>query len=69
MPTEGERRSQAARQEASAREDQAMSTAIAFLIGLSIQPYVSFAFEYWLTRPRRLKPFDLFDHCKGCTIK
>lgn len=47
-----------------------MKTAIAFLIGLSIQPYISLALEYWLTRPRRLKPFDIYDHCgPECSIR
>lgn len=42
-----------------------------FLFGLAAQPYVSLAFEWWLTRPARLSHDQsaYFDHCKGCSIK
>lgn len=43
---------------------------LAFLVGLTIQPYAQIAIEFWLSRPRRIKPRDLFDHCgPECTIR
>jgi hypothetical protein len=46
-----------------------MKTALLLLLGMTIQPYLSLAYEHWLSRPRRFKPVNYYDHCKGCTIE
>lgn len=47
-----------------------MKSALFFFFGVSLQPYISLALEYWLTRPRRLKAHNYFDACgPECTIR
>lgn len=41
---------------------------IALLLGMTIQPHLSLAYAYWLSRPRRFEQVNYYDHCKGCTI-
>jgi len=51
------------------RFDTATVGLLGLLIGMVIQPYVQLGFEWWLSRPRRMDPFDIHDHCKECDIR
>lgn len=44
---------------------------VAFLLGLSCQPYIALAFEWWLTRPRRVTTAqaNYYEFCKGCDLR
>jgi hypothetical protein len=43
---------------------------LAFLVGATVSPYLSLAFEWWMSRPRRITPHDPFDHCgPECQIR
>jgi hypothetical protein len=51
------------------RSDTVTIGVLCLFIGLAIQPYVYLAFEWWLTRPKRMDPFDIHDICKECDNK
>lgn len=42
---------------------------LGLFVGMAIEPYVQLIFEWWLTRPKKLDPLDIHNHCKGCTIQ
>ena len=51
------------------RSDSITIGVLGLFVGMAIIPYAQLAFEWWLTRPKRIKQFDIYDHCKECNIK
>lgn len=51
------------------RSDTITIGVLGLFVGMAIEPYVQLAFEWWLTRPKRIVQFDIHDHCKECQIK
>jgi hypothetical protein len=52
------------------RFDTVTTALVFFLIGTATSPYLTLAFEFLLSRPRRISKTDYFDACgKDCNIR